>query len=38
MKRKVSDLLNDSGELNKALDLFDWGYPPKKSEQKPASV
>ncbi len=39
MKRKVSDLINDSREMNKALELFDWDNPPsKKSEKKPASV
>ena len=27
-------MLNDTGELRNALSLFDWGYPPQKSDQK----
>ena len=32
-KRKIGDLINESGEMEKALQLFDWGYPPNTSNK-----
>jgi hypothetical protein len=32
-KRQIGELLNESGEMERALQLFDWGYPPNTSNK-----